>query len=43
MENETEYEIQEEPVQKEPESFGNKYMLPIAIVIQGPISGTLGF
>ena len=35
MENETEYEIQEEPVQKDPESFGNKYMLPIAIVIAG--------
>ena len=35
MENEPEYEIQEEPVQKEPESFGNKYMLPIAIVIAG--------
>ncbi len=35
MENETEYEIQEEPVQKEPESFGNRYMLPIAIVIAG--------
>mgnify|MGYP001569422894 CR=1 FL=1 len=35
MENEQEYEIQEEPIQKEPESFGNKYMLPIAIVIAG--------
>lgn len=35
MENETEYEIQEEPIQKEPESFGNKHMLPIAIVIAG--------
>ena len=35
MENETEYETQEEPIQKEPESFGNKYMLPIAIVIAG--------
>lgn len=35
MENETEYEIQEEPIQKEPESFSNKYMLPIAIVIAG--------
>lgn len=37
MENEPEYEMQEEPIQKEPESFGNKYMLPIAIVIAGII------
>lgn len=35
MENETEYEIQDEPTQEEPKKFGDKYMLPIAIVIAG--------
>ena len=35
MENETEHEIQEEPVQEEPKKFGDKYMLPIAIVVAG--------
>lgn len=35
MENETEDEIQDEPVQEEPKKFGDKYMLPIAIVIAG--------
>ena len=35
MENETEYEIQEEPTQEEPKKFGDKYMLPIAVVIAG--------
>ena len=35
MENETEYEIQEDPIQEEPKKFGDKYMLPIAIVIAG--------
>ena len=35
MENETENEMQEEPVQEEPKKFGDKYMLPIAIVVAG--------
>ena len=35
MENETEHEIQEEQIQEEPKKFGDKYMLPIAIVIAG--------
>lgn len=35
MENEKEHEIQEELVQEEPKKFGDKYMLPIAIVIAG--------
>lgn len=37
MENEPEYGIQEEPTQKESEGFGNKYRLPIAIVIAGTL------
>jgi len=35
MENETEHEIQEEPFQEEPKELGDKYMIPIAIVIAG--------
>ena len=35
MENETGHEIQEEPVREEPKKFGDKYMLPIAIVVAG--------
>ncbi len=35
MENETGHEIQEEPVQEEPKKFGDRYMLPIAIVVAG--------
>ncbi len=35
MENETEREIYEEPVQDESKKLGDKYMLPIAIVIAG--------
>lgn len=35
MENETGYETQSEPIQEEPKKFGDKYMLPIAIVIAG--------
>ena len=35
MENETEHEIQEEPIQEESKKFGDKYMIPIAIVVSG--------
>ena len=35
MENETEHEVQEDQVQEEPKKFGDKYMIPIAIVIAG--------
>lgn len=35
MENETEHEIREEPVQEEQKKFGDRYMIPIAIVIAG--------
>jgi hypothetical protein len=35
MENETEHEIPEEQTQEEPKKFGDKYMIPIAIVIAG--------
>jgi hypothetical protein len=35
MENETEYETQEESTPPEPKKFGDKYMLPVAIVIAG--------
>ena len=35
MENETENEMQEERVQEEPKKFGDKYMLPIAIIVAG--------
>ncbi len=35
MENEPEYEIREEPTPEEPKKFGDKYMIPIAIVIAG--------
>jgi len=35
MENETEYEIQKEPTPEETKKFGEKYMIPIAIVIAG--------
>ncbi len=37
MENETKYEIQEEPILEEPKKIGDKYMIPIAIVISGII------
>ena len=37
MENETKYEVQEEPTSEEPKKFGDKYMIPIAIVIAGVI------
>lgn len=35
MENEIEYNIQGEPTPPDPKKFGDKYMLPIAIVIAG--------
>src|SRR3989344_443547 len=35
MENKTEQEIQEDPIQEESKRIGDKYMLPIAIVIAG--------
>ena len=35
MENETEYEIQNEPTHEEPKKLSDKYMLPIAIVVAG--------
>lgn len=35
MENETGHEIYEEPEQEGPKKFGDKYMLPIAIVVAG--------
>lgn len=35
MENKTEYEIKEEPTKKETKKFGDKYIIPIAIVIAG--------
>lgn len=35
MENETEYEIREELVQEKPKKLGDRYMLPIAIVVAG--------
>src|SRR3989344_549988 len=35
MENETEHEIQEEPIQEKSKKFGDKYMIPIAIVVAG--------
>lgn len=35
MENETEYEIQNEPTHEEPKKVSDKYMLPIAIVVAG--------
>src|SRR3989338_8183473 len=35
MENETEHEIQEGQIREEPKKFGDKYMVPIAIVVAG--------
>ncbi|MBI2004915.1 hypothetical protein HYS79_02000 [Patescibacteria group bacterium] len=35
MENKTEHETREEPVQEELKKFGDKYMLPIAVVVAG--------
>jgi hypothetical protein len=42
MENETENEMREERIEEEPKKFGDKYMLPIAIVIAGAmLSGAM--